>query len=768
MFPNNEQLSPNSEIRLLEESSKIPIEDLLQEYGYNETMDNEDSRDSMNRHQLFQADIDCATSKANGIHKMIRMESGALDDTIEESTELQERKEVETKSPESVDATTRKAAIKQDYSTTSAKVSPSTEQINAQGLMLANHVRTPFLLRGGSLREYQQVGLDWLVAMYDNNLNGILADEMGLGKTIQTISLLSYLACERGIWGPHLIVVPTSVMLNWDMEFKRWCPAFKTLTYFGSPKERKQKRQGWTKPNSFHVCITSYKLVVQDQSAFRRKKWKFLILDEAQNIKNWRSQRWQTLLNFNSQRRLMLSGTPLQNNLTELWALLHFLMPHLFQSLSEFKEWFSNPLTSMVEGTSDMNDSIIKRLHGAIRPFILRRLKIDVEKQLPQKYEHVVRCRLSRRQRFLYEDFMARSSTRVALQQGTFLGMMNVLLQLRKVCNHPSLVEPRPIVSPFISDTLQVRTSSLVTTAIQHHPLKCVDFSFLGLIFEDLNMDAAQPRCALADLTNVGMPISQPNSDSNLGVQYMTSGFLSESHPLFRWQQKYLVKQHERCGINRACQNYVNRFRCLRNFLYSPHLILKLSVVDQTAECLRPAYFINPQDENEDIQVQNGHNGSNQQVCSQASKHAIDGNTQEIFNSYKRSTWSMTNAIYAAIIPVSTRLEQLGDVMRNFRFVVSSVAVHPAQLVSSPFHYGAMKRTNQVLEGIRNHLSMSTCLPLPSWELYFPDKRFVEWDCGKLQALSRLLRNLKSNGHRVLIFTQMTKVRPTLFFLLFC
>lgn len=167
--------------------------------------------------------------------------------------------------------------------------------------------KVPFLLKH-SLREYQHIGLDWLVTMYEKRLNGILADEMGLGKTIQTIALLAYLACEKGIWGPHLIVVPTSVMLNWETELKKWCPAFKVLTYFGSAKERKVKRQGWSKPNSFHVCITTYRLVIQDQKMFKRKKWRYLILDEAHMIKNWRSQRWQVLLNFNSKRRILLTG----------------------------------------------------------------------------------------------------------------------------------------------------------------------------------------------------------------------------------------------------------------------------------------------------------------------------------------------------------------------------------------------------------------------------------------------------------------------------
>lgn len=113
--------------------------------------------------------------------------------------------------------------------------------------ILQVRTKVPFLLKH-SLREYQHIGLDWLVTMYDRKLNGILADEMGLGKTIQTIALLAHLACEKGVWGPHLVIVPTSVMLNWEYEFKKWCPAFKILTYFGTFKERKLKRvvcRGW-------------------------------------------------------------------------------------------------------------------------------------------------------------------------------------------------------------------------------------------------------------------------------------------------------------------------------------------------------------------------------------------------------------------------------------------------------------------------------------------------------------------------------------------
>jgi len=184
------------------------------------------------------------------------------------------------------------------------------------GLTLSeNHVSTtiPDLLRG-KLRDYQHIGLDWLVGLFDQNLNGILADEMGLGKTIQTISLLAHLACHVQNWGPHLIIVPTSVLLNWDLEFKKWLPGFKVITYYGSQKERKERRKGWSAQNAFNVCVTSYNLAIQDQRVFKRLKWKYIILDEAHNIKNWMSQRWQTLLQFKSQNRLLLTGTPLQES----------------------------------------------------------------------------------------------------------------------------------------------------------------------------------------------------------------------------------------------------------------------------------------------------------------------------------------------------------------------------------------------------------------------------------------------------------------------
>ncbi|GMT19309.1 hypothetical protein PFISCL1PPCAC_10606, partial [Pristionchus fissidentatus] len=327
----------------------------------------------------------------------------------------------------------------------------------------------PHMLRG-TLREYQMVGLDWLVTLYDKNLNGILADEMGLGKTIQTVALLAHLACVERIWGPHLIVVPTSVILNWEMEFKKWCPALKILTYFGSVKERAEKRKGWMKDDSFHVCITSYKVITTDIRSFKMRSWQYLILDEAQNIKNWKSQRWQTLLNVRARRRLLLTGTPLQNSLMELWSLLHFLMPAIFASHDDFKDWFSNPLTGMMEGSVEFNKGLLDRLHKVLRPFILRRMKAEVEKQLPAKTEHVVKCPLSKRQRYLYDDFMSQRATRDNLKSGNMMSVLNIVMQLRKCCNHPNLFTPREEQTPFVVPPIKTVLPACVFDIVTDDP----------------------------------------------------------------------------------------------------------------------------------------------------------------------------------------------------------------------------------------------------------------------------------------------------------
>ncbi|KAI9564810.1 hypothetical protein GHT06_008551 [Daphnia sinensis] len=468
------------ELLELEAEKDMPIEKLLAKYSGNPNPNLVDNEDMEEEEEERGEDV----GDSEGL-------SGASESEVEFEDDSKDNMEVDHNVKESlgIESLLDDSLGGQDVATSKlSDAAALAESFQPKGNTLESTkviAKVPFLLKY-PLREYQHIGLDWMAAMYERKLNGILADEMGLGKTIQTIGLLAWLACEKGIWGPHLVVVPTSVMLNWEMEFKKWCPSFKILTYYGSQKDRRQKRMGWTKPNAFHVCITSYKLVIQDHQAFRRKRWRYFILDEAQNIKNFKSQRWQLLLNFQSQRRLLLTGTPLQNNLMELWSLMHFLMPDIFGSHRDFREWFSNPVSGMIEGNAEYNESIIRRLHKVLRPFILRRLKSEVEKQMPQKYEHVVMCRLSKRQRYLYDDFMSKAKTKETLSTGNLLSVINVLMQLRKVCNHPNLFEPRPIVSPFQMDSIVYHTASPVYGLLDYNPFEHINLHTLNLMLLDL------------------------------------------------------------------------------------------------------------------------------------------------------------------------------------------------------------------------------------------------------------------------------------------
>lgn len=368
-------------------------------------------------------------------NKIVKLEQDGLENN--ENNEILENNDIENEN-------------KEDYSNLYNNAQ-NAQIFQPKGFDLAHcsvTLEQPFLIKF-PLREYQLIGLNWLSALHDNKINGILADEMGLGKTIQTISLIAHLACNKGIWGPHLIVVPTTIILNWEIEFKKWCPSLKILSYYGTIKERKQKRHGWHKPNSFNVCITSYKLVIQDFANFKRKKWYYIILDEAQNIKNFKSKRWQMIVNFNSKRKLLLSGTPLQNDIMEIWSYLHFLMPNIFNSNEEFRDWFYGQFKDAIEKNSSLNKKLLNSLHSILRPFLLRRLKKDVEKQLPGKKEHIIKCDLTRRQKYLYDEYINNNQTQITLQQTDYFSIMNILMQLKKVCNHPDLFEARDYHTPF-------------------------------------------------------------------------------------------------------------------------------------------------------------------------------------------------------------------------------------------------------------------------------------------------------------------------------
>ncbi|RDX56022.1 hypothetical protein OH76DRAFT_1396366 [Lentinus brumalis] len=315
-----------------------------------------------------------------------------------------------------------------------------------------------------TLKEYQLKGLNWLATLYEQGINGILADEMGLGKTVQSISLLAYLAETHDIWGPFLVVSPASTLHNWQQELTRFVPKLKALPYWGNPKDRATLRKFWSKKEisydqdaPFHVLITSYQLVLQDQQYFQRVKWQYMILDEAQNIKNSSSNRWKTLLGFHCRNRLLLTGTPIQNSMQELWALLHFIMPSLFDSHDEFNEWFSKDIENAAENKgSKLNEHQLRRLHMILKPFMLRRVKRHVQNELSEKIEKDIYVELSARQRALYKALLANVSVQDLLEKAATLGdadsarsLMNLVMQFRKVCNHPELFERADVVAPF-------------------------------------------------------------------------------------------------------------------------------------------------------------------------------------------------------------------------------------------------------------------------------------------------------------------------------
>lgn len=314
----------------------------------------------------------------------------------------------------------------------------------------------------GDLKSYQLKGLQWLDNLYDQGINGILADEMGLGKTIQTISLLAHLAEKKNVWGPFLIIVPVTTLHNWQNELAKFCPTLKVLPYFGSAEERKKLAKFLDPKNLYnpamciHVLITSYNLIVgggKDQMRLQRVKWHYMILDEAQAIKNNASRRWKTLLNFQTRNRLLLSGTPIQNSMAELWALLHFIMPKLFDNHEQFQEWFSKDIEQHSMDQGELNKHQLKRLHLILQPFMLRRLKKDVEQEIAPKVEEIIQCDMTFRQKTLYTRIKSKISAadlfHLASSKAKMENLMNLVMQFRKVCNHPDLFERRFGKIPF-------------------------------------------------------------------------------------------------------------------------------------------------------------------------------------------------------------------------------------------------------------------------------------------------------------------------------
>ena len=262
-------------------------------------------------------------------------------------------------------------------------------------------------LTGGKLREYQLKGVKWMIALWQNGMNGILADQMGLGKTLQTIAFLSHLK-ENNVHAPYLIIGPLSTVSNWVNEIKRFAPTFNVTLFHGTKDERMdikaelcglndvsfgagRRKSGGEDMHTikdgptFPIIVTSYEMAICEVNFLRRFSWKYIVVDEGHRLKNKDCRLFKELSSLDTQNKLLLTGTPLQNNLKELWSLLNFILPDVFGNLTDFESWFDFNASS----ADEQRDMVVKKLHSLLRPFLLRRLKSEV-KGLPKKQEIIL------------------------------------------------------------------------------------------------------------------------------------------------------------------------------------------------------------------------------------------------------------------------------------------------------------------------------------------------------------------------------------------
>ncbi|KAM9294223.1 chromatin-remodeling ATPase INO80 [Gastrophryne carolinensis] len=616
----------------------------------------------------------------------------------------------------------------------------------------------------GKLKGYQLKGMNWLANLYEQGINGILADEMGLGKTVQSIALLAHLAERENIWGPFLVISPASTLNNWHQEFSRFVPRFKVLPYWGNPHERKVIRKYWgqktlyTQEAPFHVVITSYQLVVQDVKYFQRVKWQYMVLDEAQALKSSSSVRWKILLQFQCRNRLLLTGTPIQNTMAELWALLHFIMPTLFDSHDEFNEWFSKDIESHAENKSAIDENQLSRLHMILKPFMLRRIKKDVENELSDKIEILMYCSLTSRQKLLYQalknkisiDDLLQSSMGTAQQaQNTTSSLMNLVMQFRKVCNHSELFERQETWSPFFLTTRPYQISKFLYREGNIEGFNYSRNRWLRNLLSPFAPDHIQQSLFHRNRSDQESCFSflrfinvSPAELANLMLQGHLARWLALFLSLkaaYRLHHCRLWKEKSKSDTARAYMANKDFILWLNSPLSFPnvHTSSTLKKLVFTCRC-RASYRFT------DHVLHQTNAGQRQLLHCQLTELPISLN------------------ISAPMVTASPVDTYCSDRSAEYERQILRGGGPPE--AKQCFLYGAPElyadwtlRNNQFFpESSGGLLAMK---PWRGWSfIRIPDKESLITDSGKLYALDLLLTRLKSQGHRVLIYSQMTRM----------